>query len=137
MTQRLNSRERERETETESRVTSYSRRSNTFCLLFFEWSSMVSRLQNHSENTVFFLPPSLQEFLILIWSPSIERWKAESRLAQTAVLDLTSLDWESSAQSTRSLLYCSSINYQHSWNMMNCKIIMINEKYKDFKKCTD
>lgn len=58
-------------------------------------------------------------------------------MAQTVVLHLTSLDWESIAQSTRSLLCCSSINYEHSWNMMNCKIIVINKKYKDFKKCTD
>ena len=37
------------------------------------------RLQNHYEETVYFLQLSYQKFLVLIWSTS-EGWKAESTL---------------------------------------------------------
>ena len=47
--------------------------------LFHEWGSSVSRLQGHTEETVYFLPPSSQKFLVLI-SSTLEGLKAESTL---------------------------------------------------------
>ena len=46
---------------------------------FYGWGWTVSRLHCHYEETVYFLPLSPQEFLILIWSTS-QGWKAESTL---------------------------------------------------------
>ena len=46
---------------------------------FNGWSSTVTRLQSRYEETVYFLPPSPQEFLVLILSTS-KRWKAEMTL---------------------------------------------------------
>ena len=43
------------------------------------WSSTIPRLQNHNEETFYFLPLSPKEFLVLIWSSS-EGWKPESTL---------------------------------------------------------
>ena len=37
---------------------------------FYGWGSNVSRLQNHYEETVYFLPISSQQFLVLISSTS-------------------------------------------------------------------
>ena len=34
---------------------------------FYGWDSAGSRLKNHYEETVYFLPPSPQKFLVLIW----------------------------------------------------------------------
>ena len=33
---------------------------------FYEWDSTVSKIQSHYEEAVYFLPLSLQEFLVLI-----------------------------------------------------------------------
>ena len=49
----------------------------------------MSRLHSHFEEAVYFLPLSLHEFLVLIWSTS-EWWKAE-------------IDWECSNLTTRPL----------------------------------
>ena len=46
---------------------------------FYRWGSTASRLQSHYEETVYFLPPSSQKFLVFIWSTS-EGWKAETTL---------------------------------------------------------
>ena len=46
---------------------------------FHGWASTASRLQNHYEETVYFLPLSPQKFLVLVWSTS-EEWKAKSTL---------------------------------------------------------
>ena len=50
-----------------------------FMTLFYGWSSTVSRLQIHNEETVNFLPSNSLEFLVLSWSDS-EGWKAELTL---------------------------------------------------------
>ena len=46
---------------------------------FYGWGSTASRLYNHFEEAVYFLPFSSQKFLLLISSTS-EGWKAESTL---------------------------------------------------------
>ena len=46
---------------------------------FYGWGSTVSRLQSHYEETVYSLPLSPQEFLVLISSISA-RWKVETTL---------------------------------------------------------
>ena len=43
---------------------------------FYGWGSVTSRLQNHFDETVYFLPLSTQKFLVLIWLTS-ELWKAK------------------------------------------------------------
>ena len=50
-----------------------------FMIPFYRWGSPVSRLQSHYKETVYFLPLSPREFLILIWSTS-EGWNAEFNL---------------------------------------------------------
>ena len=37
---------------------------------FYGWGSTASRLQSHFEETVYFLQPSSQKVLVLIWSTS-------------------------------------------------------------------
>ena len=59
---------------------------------------------SHLEEAVYFLTFSSQKFLVLILSTS-ERWKAESTLEPPVVLNTEPLDWESSALTTRPLLY--------------------------------
>ena len=54
---------------------------NTPLLPFYGWRSTVSRLQSHYEETVYFLPLSLQEFLVVIQSTS-EGLKDEFTLEQ-------------------------------------------------------
>ena len=46
---------------------------------FYGWGSTVLMLQSHYEDRVYFLPLSVQEYLILI-SSTLEGWKAESTL---------------------------------------------------------
>ena len=46
---------------------------------FYGWGSTVSRLQSHYEETVYILPLSPQEYLVLISSISA-RWKVETTL---------------------------------------------------------
>ena len=46
---------------------------------FIGWDLTVSRQQSHYEETVYFLPFSSQEYLVLNWSTS-EGWKAELTL---------------------------------------------------------
>ena len=46
---------------------------------FYGWGSTASRLQSHFEEVVYYLPPSFQKVLVLIWSTS-EGWQAESTL---------------------------------------------------------
>ena len=58
--------------------------------------STVSRQQSHNDETVYFLPLSPQEFLVLIWWTS-EGWKTESTLEILSGSNSRPLDWESSA----------------------------------------
>ena len=37
---------------------------------FYGWGSTILRLQSHFEETVYFLPLSLQEILVFMWSTS-------------------------------------------------------------------
>ena len=46
---------------------------------FYRWGSIVSKLQSHYEEAVYFSPLSPKEYLILILSTS-EGWQAESTL---------------------------------------------------------
>ena len=64
---------------------------------------------SHFEEAVYFLPLSSQKFLVLILSTS-EEWKAESTLEPpTGFEHGGSLDWESSALTTRPLLHANSM----------------------------
>ena len=71
-----------------------------FMAPFYEWGSNVSRLQSHCEETIYFLPLSLQEFLVLILSTS-EEWKTESNLEPPSGFELGTPSRESSALTTR------------------------------------
>ena len=57
-----------------------------FLAPFHGWSSNVSRLQSHYGETVYFLPLSPQEFVVLIWSTT-EEWKAELNLKPPSVFE--------------------------------------------------
>ena len=46
---------------------------------FYQWSSNVWKIQSHYEETVYLLPRSPQEYLVLI-SATLKEWKAESTL---------------------------------------------------------
>ena len=50
------------------------------------WGSTASRLWNHFEKAVYFLPLSSQKFLLLIWSNS-NRWKVELILEPLSVFE--------------------------------------------------
>ena len=54
-----------------------------FMVPFYGWGSTVSKLQSHYEETVYFLPLSSQNILVLIWS-TLEGWKAEPTLEPTS-----------------------------------------------------
>ena len=71
---------------------------------FLSMGSTASRLQSHYEETVYFLPSSSQEFMVLNWSTS-EGWKAELTLEPPSVLNPRPLDWESSPLTTMPLLH--------------------------------
>ena len=65
-----------------------------FMALFYGWGSTASRLQSQNRETVYFLPQSSQEVLVLIWLTS-ERWKAELTLEPPSGFEGMTLDWES------------------------------------------
>ena len=50
-----------------------------FMAPFYGWGSVVSRLQSHYEEAVYYLQQSSQIFLELIWSTS-DGWKSELTL---------------------------------------------------------
>ena len=50
-----------------------------FLAFFYGWGSTASRVQNHYEEAVYFLPLSSKKFVVLIWS-NLEGWKAEVTL---------------------------------------------------------
>lgn len=54
--------------------------------LLYRWGSSVLRLQNHCKETVYFLPRSPQDVLVLIWS-ALDGWKAESILELPRVFE--------------------------------------------------
>ena len=62
-------------------------------VLFYGYGSTVSRLQRHYEGTVYFYPLSLEEYHL----STSEGEKTESTLGDPVVLNMTALDWESSA----------------------------------------
>ena len=53
---------------------------------FYGWGSTASRLQSHYKETIFFLPGSPQNFLVLTW-PTSEGWKAEATLKPPSGLE--------------------------------------------------
>ena len=72
---------------------------------FYGWGSPNSRLLSHYEEELYFLPLSSQRFLVLIWLTSEGR-KAESTLEPTQEVSKTgTLNWESSALTTRPILH--------------------------------
>ena len=73
------------------------------------WPLFMDRVQlpqckSHFKEAVYFLPLSPLKFLVLILLTS-EVWKAGSNLSNPVVLNSGPLDWESSALTTRPLLY--------------------------------
>ena len=84
---------------------------------FYGWSSTVWRPQSLYEMTVHFLPLSLQEFLILIWSTS-EGWKTVLPWSHPVVLNM--VFW--SFQKKR----CGSI---HCWRSISMIIRSMHFNY--------
>ena len=64
---------------------------------FYGQDSTVLRLQSHKEETVYLLPQSPQEFLILIWVESSLSWP----WVQPVVPNPALMDWESNTPTTR------------------------------------
>ena len=64
---------------------------------------------SHFEEAVYFLPFSSQKSLVLILSTS-EGWKAGSTLEPPSGFEHGTLDWESSALTTRPLLHSNMSN---------------------------
>ena len=63
---------------------------------FYGWGSAVSRLQSHYKETVYFLPLSPQEFLVLI-SSTFEGRKAKSTLEPPSGFEPRPLDLKTQA----------------------------------------
>ena len=79
--------------------------SKTFVVTFYGWGSTASRLQSHFEETLYFLPFSSQDLLVLVESTS-GGWRLSQPWSYPVVLNLGPLDWESTAITTRPLLHC-------------------------------
>ena len=62
-------------------------------------------LQSHFEETLYFLPFSSQDLLVLVESTS-GGWRLSQPWSYPVVLNLGPLDWESTAITTRPLLHC-------------------------------
>ena len=84
-----------------------------FMATFYGWGWTTSRVQSHYEQTVYFLPLSSQKFLVLDQPRKDERlsW----HWSHPAVLNMGPLNWESSALTTRPLLYKKSISCSQVW----------------------
>ena len=54
---------------------------------FYGWRSNASKLQSHYEETVYFLPPNSQKFLVLIRS-SLKGWRAQMTLNSPSGFEL-------------------------------------------------
>ena len=54
---------------------------------FYGWPSNTSKLQSHYEETVYFLPPNSQKFLVLIRS-NLKGWRAQMTLKSPSGFEL-------------------------------------------------
>ena len=85
---------------------------------FYGWGSTVSRLQSHYEETVYFLPFSSQEILVLNWLTSEKDEKLSWPWSLPVVLKPGPMEYESSTLTTRLLILFHNCNFSH-WFTFN------------------
>ena len=80
----------------------------------FLWMGFTtaSRLKIHCEETLYFLPPCFQKYMV-ICSSTLGWWQPESTFEPPSVLNMEPLDWQSIALTTgplfnKKILKCAS-----------------------------